>query len=137
MYATGEDLAKPFYSVKQHPFSHLFPATSRLRQLFPSHRYGRVAFVVTSDDRKWCMSRLVKQNPDVVMAPKGTPAEDMALLSMTNHIIFSVGTFGMWASLLNHGTIVYPQFLDKRKSYFMSVQLEHINSSDFVKIPYN
>lgn len=64
---------------------------------FPAH-----TFVVVSLETKWCkMQHFFANNNAVTILPAGrTAAVDMAILSLCDGIILTLGTFGWWAAWL-------------------------------------
>ena len=60
-------------------------------------RCSRVAFVVLGEDRKWSVEHIAPVDNDVVVLEPNSPAVDMQILSMTDHMIRTVGTYGWWA----------------------------------------
>ena len=69
-------------------------------------KYTSVHFIVCSDTPAWCHQNL--QAPDVHF-PSGerqVPV-DLALMTLCNHTIMSVGTFGWWAGFLSGGDVIY------------------------------
>ncbi|KAK3269341.1 hypothetical protein CYMTET_22204 [Cymbomonas tetramitiformis] len=75
-----------------------------------TNRYGNdVVFIVVSDDTAWCERQAVFKSANVfVISTSDPPALDMAILSVTDHRIISVGTFGWWgATLAKRGETLY------------------------------
>lgn len=74
-------------------------------------RYEQVQFFVASQDKLWTMQHIVSDNTsanvNVVYLFDNAPGEDMAVLSMCDHVIVSSGTFGWWAAWLAQGTTIY------------------------------
>lgn len=66
----------------------------------------RTIFVVCSDNMPWCEETL-SNHTDVIFMQTGLAELDMAILSMCNNSIITVGTFGWWAAWLANGTTVY------------------------------
>ncbi|XP_013772668.2 galactoside 2-alpha-L-fucosyltransferase 2-like [Limulus polyphemus] len=88
-------------------------------------RYQNVAFVVASDDRKWCQENLI--HPNLVIAPHPpSPAHDMAVLSKCNHSIITVGTFGTWAAYLAGGETIYFKAFPPKHPYLKSYPYEYM-----------
>lgn len=69
-------------------------------------KYDDVHFVVCSDSMKWCNKTLGGQK-DVTFSLTRRHGTDLAILSLCNHTVFTVGTFGWWAAWLAGGTAVY------------------------------
>ena len=76
------------------------------------------AFLIVSDDRKWCEDNLVNEEDDTVFAgdEDGSAGVDLALLSLCDHVIFSHGTFGMWGALLSGGRAVMAEGFGERET---------------------
>ncbi|XP_060064994.1 galactoside alpha-(1,2)-fucosyltransferase 2-like [Ylistrum balloti] len=68
--------------------------------------YRNPTFIVCSNDITWSRKALGRYS-DVYFAEGNTPETDMALLTMTNHTIMTVGTFGWWSAFLTNGTTLY------------------------------
>ena len=64
----------------------------------------RVQFVVLSDDIRWCREHLSASN--VVFSSKHSPAVDLAIASLCDHAIVTIGSFGWWAAWLANGVTV-------------------------------
>ncbi|OQV13298.1 putative Galactoside 2-alpha-L-fucosyltransferase 1 [Hypsibius exemplaris] len=91
--------------------------------------YQPAVFLVLSNDPVYCKRVLGKRKN--VLFIDGNPAEvDMAILSLMDHLILTVGTFGWWGAFLSDAQDVYyyknwPTYgstLDKeyrRKDYFL------------------
>lgn len=62
-------------------------------------------FIVCSDDMMW--SRRNINSSDVSFSNFRDPAVDMAILSLCDHVIVTVGTFGWWGGWLSGGTVTY------------------------------
>ncbi|CAH1796746.1 unnamed protein product, partial [Owenia fusiformis] len=67
-------------------------------------------FVICSNNITWVksvfMTQLVQSN--FVLCPEGNSgAEDLAILSLCEHIIMSIGSFGWWAGFLASGHVTY------------------------------
>ena len=68
-------------------------------------RYKDAHFIVVSDDIEWCKENVL--GPDVTYSPFKEDFIDMAILSLCDHVIKTVGTFGWWGGWLAGGTVVY------------------------------
>ena len=62
---------------------------------FYRRRYRNVHFVVCSDDISWCMENI--HSPDVTFSESKEQITDMAILSLCDLPIITVGTFSWWA----------------------------------------
>ena len=97
---------------------------------FQRDRFGQdgVVFVMASDDPAWCHEHFGDNDSVTILddnmrnsdslgvgGDTGTSAAaaatvaalDLAVLSMTDHMILTVGTFGYWAAYLSGGEVVY------------------------------
>ncbi|XP_076065660.1 galactoside alpha-(1,2)-fucosyltransferase 2-like [Oratosquilla oratoria] len=75
---------------------------------FARKRYGKVAFIVVSDDLPWCRENVVRHHPDAVALDEPISRdEDFALMALSDHLIFGLGTFGFFGGLLAKGDIIY------------------------------
>lgn len=74
----------------------------RAKQIY-IEKYNNVQFIVVSDDIPWCESNL----NGVLYSPFQNPGDDMAMMSLCDHVIVTSGTFGWWGGWLSGGTVVY------------------------------
>ncbi|XP_064611113.1 galactoside alpha-(1,2)-fucosyltransferase 2-like [Liolophura sinensis] len=72
---------------------------------FMRAKFKGAIFVVCSEDIGWAKEALFSS--DTVFVETGEAAVDFAVLTMCNHTIMSVGTFGWWAAWLANGTTIY------------------------------
>lgn len=77
-------------------------------------RYPHSVFFVASDDIRWCKENLVpakhlsgNQTVPIIFSESNSYWEDFAMLTLCNHSIISVGTFGWWSAWLANGHVVY------------------------------
>ncbi|XP_046548475.1 galactoside alpha-(1,2)-fucosyltransferase 2-like [Haliotis rubra] len=82
------------------PAEYYIHAMRYFRAIFPN-----TLFVVAGDDGSWVNRNIGA--PDVVVVQRDSAEVDLCVLSMCNHTILSVGTFGWWAGFLAGGTTVY------------------------------
>lgn len=68
-------------------------------------KFPTVVFVVCSEDQEWARS-FIPGDRAVFIAPRAAEV-DLAVLSLCNHVIMSVGTFGWWAGWLSGGMTIY------------------------------
>jgi galactoside 2-L-fucosyltransferase 1/2 len=66
--------------------------------------HKRVQFIVLSEDYGWC-SRNIK-GPHVVFSHGHQPAVDMAIASLCDHAIITVGSFGIWCAWFANGVTI-------------------------------
>ena len=75
------------------------------------------ALMVSSDEIDWCTEHLGHRKDVIFLSPKSDPShkaihpieigQDLAMLTMCNHSIITVGTFGWWAAYLTGGRTIY------------------------------
>ncbi|KAK3095100.1 hypothetical protein FSP39_010342 [Pinctada imbricata] len=101
-YVEGAHFRKFGYMTA--PPEYLHKATSYMRKV-----YGKCLFLVCSNDMKWSKNVLHTYS-DVHFVQGNTAIADMALLTLTNHTIMTVGTFGWWIGFLTSGTTIYYKY---------------------------
>lgn len=69
-------------------------------------KYKRIMFIACSNDVTW-MKEVFKGMTDVFIVSGNSATIDMAILTLMNHTIMTVGTFGWWISFLTNGQTVY------------------------------
>merc|ERR1712098_267947 len=67
-------------------------------------KHNSLAFLVVSDDPKWCDENL--HGHDVFVIHGNSPAVDMAIMSLSDMIIIDYGTFSLWGAILSGGEVV-------------------------------
>ncbi|XP_064117864.1 uncharacterized protein LOC135223332 [Macrobrachium nipponense] len=98
-------------------------------------KFGYVVFLIASDDRKWCKRTLPNAtSQDVIVTPAGSATGDLALLSLSTHLVMSLGTYGFWAGALSHGLVAFPLNVGGRSEYFMTKNLRSINSTELIPL---
>ncbi|XP_053388763.1 galactoside 2-alpha-L-fucosyltransferase Sec1-like [Mercenaria mercenaria] len=70
---------------------------------FYKNKYSKVDFVLVSNDKTWCRKKV----KDVAISPFNNAGDDMALMTISDHVIVTSGTFGWWGAWLSRGTTVY------------------------------
>ena len=70
-------------------------------------RFPNCVFVVCSDTMKWVKEKIKTNLSMELIIKRNSPVVDMAIISLCNHSIITVGTFGWWAGYLTGGTVVY------------------------------
>ncbi|XP_046555084.1 galactoside alpha-(1,2)-fucosyltransferase 2-like [Haliotis rubra] len=58
-----------------------------------------------TDDKNWCRKYVVSS--DIILMENSDPFVDFATLTLCDHMIMTVGTFGWWAAWLGDGHAVY------------------------------
>ncbi|XP_033755231.1 galactoside 2-alpha-L-fucosyltransferase 2-like [Pecten maximus] len=107
------------------------PYIESAKQYFLS-RYSKVLFIVATNPvteaRIWCTENIINGTGKSVFSGKNNDRYvDMALLSMTNHVIISTGTYGWWAGFLSKGTVIHYDWIPPNHYKF--------NREDYV-LPY-
>ena len=78
-------------------------------------KYRSVRFVVTTEpeEKKWVKENLC-QFPNVTLLDESVDRDswtskftDMAALTMCDHLIISIGSYGFWSGFLNKGEVIY------------------------------
>ena len=98
------------------PVAFFHRAMTYFRQRF----HSKVTFLVLSEpeDHQWCVQNVKAGSADVVVLHPRSAAVDMQILSLTDHFIRTVGTFGWWAAFKNLGTptVVFLEEFSKKGS---------------------
>ena len=95
-----EDVVGNPYGRRAASVSYLQKATDFMRK-----KYVDVVFIAACQDDKWCKDHL--KMPDVVISPPVSAGTHMALLSLCDHMVMTVGTYGWMAAWLTGGDVVY------------------------------
>lgn len=65
-------------------------------------KYQSVVFIIATDDRKYC-ENVFGNRSNVIFTPSSFDGPtDLAVLSLCDHLIITVGTFGWWGGYLLH-----------------------------------
>ena len=70
-------------------------------------QYSRILFVVCSDDLFWVQQNVKSESFPVVYSENFHAILDLAILSLSDHVIITVGSFGWWGAYLAGGRTVY------------------------------
>ena len=72
-------------------------------------KYSKIVFIIVSENHDWFKEEFgeSEENYGVILSKESKPAVDMAILSLCNHTIITVGSFGWWGAWLANGTTVY------------------------------
>jgi len=80
----------------------------------------RVLFVVLSDDIGWCMMHLNASH--IVYSVRNSPIGDLAISSLCDHAIITIGSYGWWAAWFANGITItqknYPRKGSQLAKYF-------------------
>jgi len=110
----GYSVATPdYFTAAMGWFQHRFP-------------HGQLLYILATDDRKWCSYYFPYKSSGkfpVVHTAVGPDVQDLAILSVCNHTIMTVGSFGWWAAWLSNGITIYYHNFPRVNS---SLALEYI-----------
>lgn len=81
---------------------------------FFTNCFQRVLFVVLSDDPAWCRANV--NAADVVYSSGHSPIVDLAIASLCDHAIMTLGTYGWWAAWFANGVTITQKNLPKKGS---------------------
>lgn len=70
-------------------------------------RRRKLLFLLVSDDFKWCEENVKEVSGPIVMLKNASDVTHLAALSLCNHTIMTVGSFGWWGAWLAGGETVY------------------------------
>ncbi|XP_064609232.1 galactoside 2-alpha-L-fucosyltransferase SEC1-like [Liolophura sinensis] len=106
MHIRRGDIAR---SKKNQMHGYVLASKDYLLQAMTYYRqkYGKVLFVVCSDSKLWPFLHI--PHNDTVFISGQMPELDMAILSLCDHSIITVGSFGWWSAWLANGNTVYPK----------------------------
>ena len=97
------------------PPKHYF---NKVMERFKTIHGDNVTFIIASDDIKWC-----EANFKSVTIIRNSPEVDMAALSLCDHHVISVGSFGWWSAFFGTGKVFY---------YKNEMKLRHITNKNNV-----
>ena len=69
--------------------------------------HKNIILIVCGNDPKWNTENIAPLHNDVIISRGNTPCVDLAILSVCDHVIQSVGTFSWWAAYLSENESVY------------------------------
>ena len=102
LFRRGDHLSfERVYNLPHITKAYLSPAMDLYRNRFADP----VIFLYVSDDQEWVRSHMAKDRDLLVassgaLVPEMATGEDLALLSLTDHVITTRGTFSKWAAQL-------------------------------------
>jgi galactoside 2-L-fucosyltransferase 1/2 len=67
-----------------------------------TRKYNSTKFILVSDDKNYIRNVFGKRNDTFFTPDSFTAAQDMALLTLCDHVIITVGTYGWWGGYLLH-----------------------------------
>ncbi|XP_067656188.1 galactoside alpha-(1,2)-fucosyltransferase 1-like [Haliotis asinina] len=103
LHVRRTDINQAWYRKRGYtaaPLSYIRKAVVHMRLKFTNP-----VFLVATDDEDWCSDHLSAQ--DTVIMHNMNEYVDFAALTMCDHMIMTVGTFGWWAAWLIDGYTVY------------------------------
>ncbi|XP_071097494.1 galactoside 2-alpha-L-fucosyltransferase SEC1-like [Haliotis cracherodii] len=89
-----------FKGFEVAPLSYIRKAINYMKAKFPNP-----IFLIATDDKEWCRANLTSS--DIILMENTDPYLDFATLTLCDHTIMTVGTFGWWAAFLTNGHTVY------------------------------
>jgi len=87
----------------------------------------RVQFVVLSDDPAWCRRHLRAKN--IIYPRKHSPIIDLAIASLCDHAIITIGSYGWWAAWFANGITITQKNMPRNGSIIS----EKIHRHDYYK----
>ncbi|XP_076062294.1 uncharacterized protein LOC143037661 [Oratosquilla oratoria] len=117
----------------------ILPAYFHLAFASARKMFNNVAFVVLTDDLEWTHQNLLTAHPDAVVQDIPSNREiDLAIMSLCDHVITSVGNFGFLGGWLSGGKIFYPEAIFKGKDKPLPLQRDNAKRyNHFIAISYN
>ncbi|XP_046343542.2 galactoside 2-alpha-L-fucosyltransferase SEC1-like [Haliotis rufescens] len=82
------------------PLSYIQKAIAHMKT-----KFHNPVFLIATDDKIWCRANVV--STDIILMDNTDPFLDFATLTLCDHMIMTVGTFGWWAAWLAGGYAVY------------------------------
>lgn len=76
----------------------------------------RVQFIILSDGMGWCHKHLNWPNVVFASGDEHTAAVDLAIASLCDHGIVTIGSFGWWAAWLTNGVVITNKDVPRRHS---------------------
>ena len=65
--------------------------------------FKNVDFLIVTQDKLWCEENI----PGVPISPFTHASDDMALMTLSDHVVVTAGTYGWWGAWLSGGLTVY------------------------------
>ncbi|XP_067655874.1 galactoside 2-alpha-L-fucosyltransferase SEC1-like [Haliotis asinina] len=82
------------------PLSYIKKAIAHMKT-----KFHNPVFLIATDDKNWCQKYVV--STDIILIENSDPFVDFATLTLCDHMIMTVGTFGWWAAWLGDGYAIY------------------------------
>lgn len=110
--------------LKFPPLDYFSRAKKFFQDKYVTEDNVKLKFIIVTNDKNWAKNNF----PDDTIAEGKSSPEDMAVLSLCDGVILTVGTFGFWAGYLCDGTVVY-----YNKEFVMShpVNKGHVSKEDY------
>lgn len=99
---------------KVAPVSYLRRAMHYFESVFEGHK---LLFLVRSDDQQWVQLYFPRPKSPFIISDSKSNIMDLAILTLCDHIIMTVGTFGWWAGYLSGGQVIYYANFARNNSY--------------------
>ncbi|XP_046347134.1 galactoside alpha-(1,2)-fucosyltransferase 1-like [Haliotis rufescens] len=103
LHVRRTDINQEWYRKRGYttaPLSYIRKAVAHMKLKFINP-----LFLIATDDVDWCYKHLTA--PDIVIMHNMNEYVDFAAMTMCDHMIMTVGTFGWWAAWLIDGYTVY------------------------------
>ena len=112
------DINSPYLRMK----GFVLPTSEYFRKAMKyfTRKYHDVLFIVCSDDLDWSRQNIYGEH--VAFVKDNPPEIDLALLSLSDDVIMSLGTFGWWAGWLAGGEVIYFKDWFLPESYMHDIQ---------------
>ncbi|CAF1486054.1 unnamed protein product [Adineta steineri] len=68
-------------------------------------KYHSVIFVIVSDDKEYCRKTFGQKKNVLVTPDSFSAADDLATLTLCEHIILTAGSYGWWGAFLSHNRL--------------------------------
>ena len=78
---------------------------------FCNEKYESPIFIMVSSDQQWAIENFADV-PNVIFAGSNDKTTDMVILTMCDHVVLTMGTFGWWGAFLGDSkTVLYPDIV--------------------------
>ena len=111
VHVRREDIVDNPNGRREVPISYFVKAADHMRK-----KHGDVVFILACQEIQWCKQKL--NFSDFYVAPGANPGVHMCLLSLSDHVISSAGTYSWWAGFLAGGDVTYYSNFSTPKSHF-------------------
>ena len=85
---------------------------------YMAKKHSNILYIVCSDDIPWAKDNIRPVNPTnmIQFSTSLDDITDLAVLTMTDHLILSTGTFSWWAGWLSRGEVIYCKHFPREDS---------------------